>query len=425
MLTGEGACADGHCHYNATDLTWMRLYTFRIRVDNNHVDGYEEGATLSGRTTGFPDPPRMLFVASYGDADVELIWVGPAASASKPPPVSYRIRCRGRAPTPELANAMTVCRNGTVFQNTDVVVEAPLPDLGGWGNLSDVLEVRAIVDGTVVGVEYDFQVCTGGPNIIRGDPFAVESCGDFVTVNPKAPPPPVTLSVVSVDPTSVFLEWTEAFENDTEWMFYNGKESMGHDIACPGGTVESLKLACEADDSCVGFSTFGCLKAAVAHRLDWQWTELVTSSSNSSRTPPVQASARGTCPDPPPPAPACGCQCSGLWLRQVRARLQVPRGTPRALPRDAAAPCGRRARAAGGVAGVDVPLTLRACLAWPLLPRSAAPPRPHSGAASTPPSTSRALPSRSPPQPPALVQRTRTRTPGASSPGRRHLTPQR
>eukprot|EP00961_Rhodomonas_salina_P130302 1754519-Rhodomonas_salina.1 len=63
-------------------------------------------------------------------------------------------------------------KSGTVIGHTRCSVLTSTMRLpGGWGNLSDNVEVRGTVHGTVLGVEYDFQVCTGGLNIISGTPL--------------------------------------------------------------------------------------------------------------------------------------------------------------------------------------------------------------------------------------------------------------
>eukprot|EP00961_Rhodomonas_salina_P011723 157564-Rhodomonas_salina.9 len=49
----------------------------------------------------------------------------------------------------------------------------------------------------------------------------------------------------SVDAGSIMLHWSRAFASDSEWTFYNGKESLGMDIACPVDSAISLR-ACYA-----------------------------------------------------------------------------------------------------------------------------------------------------------------------------------
>jgi hypothetical protein len=275
LKTLDGACVQGICWFNATGLTKARLYTFHIRLSNNHESGYEPGILIKASPVGVPDPPSQLFVQSVTTKSIHVRWRPPrgipfSGEPGVREPIKYRVRCR-LMPGYSLPPSILLCNNKTHFSDSGVEVHGS--EVIGSGVPALFHPYAAVVYGLAPGVGYRLQGCSGGLNVGYGDYYFEAGCGPFVEAVTSAPPAAVTLSSPGVQATSVLLTWTSAASPavsvsskdglDMGWNFLEGMDVPGYTLTCPGGTVESLKLQCEAKQDCAGFNTFGCLKSYI------------------------------------------------------------------------------------------------------------------------------------------------------------------
>ena len=272
LKTEDGACDQGMCWYNATQLIKNRIYTFHIRLDNNHESGYEPGVRVKGAPVGVPDAPSNAFVSSVTSESIRVRWQPPhgVAYTGLPgvrEPIKYRLRCRLMPGyTPQVRSNASACNNLTHFSDSGVEVKAAdkLPE----GVPQVEHPYSGFIPGLDPGVGYRVQVCSGGLNEGYGSAYFDEGCGPFVEAVTSAPPDPIALSSPGVGTTSVSLSWTPAPVGqpgkDIGWNFLEGMDVAGYTISCPGGdTISQLKTRCEALQNCVGFNTFGCLKSYI------------------------------------------------------------------------------------------------------------------------------------------------------------------
>ena len=170
-----------------------------------------------------------------------------------------------------LPPSIWLCNNKTHFSDSGVEVHGS--EVIGSEVPALFHPYAAVIYGLASGVGYRLQGCSGGLNVGYGDYYFEAGCGPFVEAVTSAPPAPVTLSSPGVQATSVLLTWTSAASPavsvsskdglDMGWNFLEGMDVPGYTLTCPGGTVESLKLQCEAKQDCAGFNTFGCLKSYI------------------------------------------------------------------------------------------------------------------------------------------------------------------
>lgn len=271
LKTKDGGCSQGRCWFNATGLTKTVVYTFRIRLDNNHETGFEPGLEIRAGPVGTPDPPSLLFVASVTTASIHVRWRPPhgvryTGQPAVREPIKYRLQCRLMQGYLEHASA-SVCHNDTTFLDSGVEVQASDVLSSGLPMLDH--PYAATIHGLQPGVGYRLQVCSGGLNVGYGSHYFAAGCGAFVEIVTAAPPAPVTLTSPGVEDTAVLLSWTSATAPspfaDMGWNFIEGMDLQGYTLTCPGGSVSSLKAACQARQDCAGFNTFGCLKSHVPH----------------------------------------------------------------------------------------------------------------------------------------------------------------
>ena len=297
LKTNDGACYEGFCWFNATGLTKDTIYTFHVRLDNNHESGFEPGINVTASPVGVPDPPSQLFVASVTVDSITLRWRPPngvpySGIAGVREPVKYRLRCRlmqGFPASPPSAGGH-LCNNETAFQDSGVeVLASTLLPLG-------MPAVSHPHVGTIHGLPgatgFRIQVCSAGLNVGYGSAYFDAGCGPFVETVTSPPPAPVTLSSPGVRDDAVVLAWTAAASGgvgqDMGWNFVEGMDVPGYTISCPGGTsIAGLKADCDALPGCAGFNTFGCLKSYVPNF----WRSVVSGTERSAWLPIDQISA--------------------------------------------------------------------------------------------------------------------------------------
>ena len=276
LKTLDGACVEGYCWYNATGLTTDRIYTFHIRLNNNHETGYEAGVSIKASPVGVPDAPSQAFIAAVTSESIELRWRPPHGVPYVGLPgvreaIKYKLRCR-LMPGYAASDEASVCNNATFFKDSGVELEASEQVRTGVSPVEHAYV--ATIQGLEAGIGYRVQVCSGGLNVGFGDRYFEDGCGPFVEAVTSGPPEPVMLSSPGVYQTSVSLSWTSASVGSGEagsakelgWNFLEGMDVNGYTLECPGGaTIKQLKDLCWARPDCAGFNTYGCLKSHIPH----------------------------------------------------------------------------------------------------------------------------------------------------------------
>ena len=294
--------------FNVSGLVSNEEYSFLVQARNYNNDGYENGVSVTGVPETTPPPPLRLRLIQFYETGVELQW---EANPNIPSAVFYQIQCRIEAimENYQLSDLQN-CKSGPASQGANFIKALEF----------DATTHFAFVGGILTGYPYDFRVCAVGTNY-QG---ATEStCSDYITVEPGPPPQPSILAVASVTASSVTLSWAPDNSNAESWVFIPGKDQPLYDISCPGGTVEDLKAACNADGGCVGFSTTGCLKSDLG--LEKTWLDYASASYSKgtcciSTGSPFGCSSAGVDLSP---KPVCGCQCKGMWRKNLQYLLQM------------------------------------------------------------------------------------------------------
>jgi hypothetical protein len=314
LKTLDGACVLGFCWYNATGLTTDQIYTFHIRLNNNHETGYEGGVSMRASPVRVPDAPSQAFVSSVTTDSIQLRWRPPHGIPYSGLPgvreaVKYKLRCR-LMPGYAVSSAASVCNNATFFKDSGVEREAS--EQAGAGIAPVEHAYVATIHGLQPGIGYRVQVCSGGLNVGFGDCYFEDGCGAFLEAVTSGAPAPVTLSSPGVGETAVSLSWTSASVStgevasamDLGWNFLEGMDVNGYTLECPGGaTVQRLKELCWARQDCWGFNTYGCFKSHIPHfwrsthlgreRIEWLlMTEHATILSRQATTASSAASAQ-------------------------------------------------------------------------------------------------------------------------------------